>query len=46
VIDVDALADYVSRRVPELTKPAGYEQRPIRSASGENFPIVRYPAKP
>jgi len=41
MIEVDALADYVSRRVPELTAPAGYRQRPMRSAQGENFPIVR-----
>jgi len=40
-VEVDALADYVSRRVPELTAPAGYQQRPMRSAQGENFPIVR-----
>ena len=41
MIEVDALAEYVSRRVPELTRPAGYEQRPVRSAQGENFPITR-----
>ena len=41
MIEVDALADYVSRRVPELTAPAGYRQRPMRSSQGENFPIVR-----
>jgi WD40 repeat protein len=42
MIEVDALADYVSRRVPELTeKVGGYRQQPMRSAQGENFPIVR-----
>ena len=41
MIEIDALADYVSRRVPELTRPAGYEQRPMRSAKEQSFPIVR-----
>jgi hypothetical protein len=44
MIDADALADYVSRRVPELTQAiAGYAQRPMRSAQGQTFPIVRRP---
>jgi len=46
MIEVDALAEYVARRVPQLTAPAGYEQRPMRSAQGENFPIVRRTGKP
>jgi dipeptidyl aminopeptidase/acylaminoacyl peptidase len=41
MIDVDALANYVARRVPELTRPKGYEQRPMRTARGENFPLTR-----
>jgi uncharacterized caspase-like protein len=42
MIEVDALADYVSRRVPELTQQiAGYAQRPMRSAEGQTFPLVR-----
>ena len=42
MIEVDALADYVSRRVPEITQQmGGYPQRPMRSAEGQNFPIVR-----
>jgi hypothetical protein len=41
LIEVDALAEYLTRRVPELTAKAGYQQRPMRSAQGENFPIVR-----
>jgi uncharacterized caspase-like protein len=40
VIDVDALAEYVSRRVPQLTAGA---QHPMRSAYGQNFPIVGHP---
>jgi uncharacterized caspase-like protein len=44
VIEADALADYVSRRVPELTQQiGGYAQRPMRSAEGQTFPIVRRP---
>ena len=43
MVDVDALAEYVAHRVPELTRPAGYEQRPMRSAHGENFPLIRRP---
>ncbi|HSI52108.1 MAG TPA: caspase family protein, partial [Ideonella sp.] len=43
MVDVDALAEYVARRVPELTRPAGYEQRPMRSAQGENFPLLKRP---
>lgn len=46
MIEVDALAEYVARRVPQLTAPAGYEQRPMRSAQGESFPIVRRTGKP
>ena len=45
MIEVDALADYVARRVPQLTAAGGYEQRPMRSAQGENFPIVRRTGK-
>ena len=41
MVDVDSLADYVARRVPELTRASGYEQRPMRSAQGENFPLLR-----
>jgi len=41
MIEVDALADYLARRVPELTEKAGYQQRPMRSAQGENFPLTR-----
>jgi uncharacterized caspase-like protein len=44
MVEVNALADYVERRVPELTRPAGYEQRPMRSALGENFPLIRRPS--
>jgi hypothetical protein len=40
VIEVDALAEYVARRVPELT---GGAQHPMRSSYGENFPIVLHP---
>lgn len=43
MLDVDTLAEYVARRVPELTRPAGYEQRPMRSAHGENFPLIKRP---
>jgi DNA-binding beta-propeller fold protein YncE len=46
MIDVDALAQYVSDRVPQLTEPAGYKQRPMRSAQGDNFPLVRRVATP
>jgi hypothetical protein len=40
VIEVDELAEYLSRRVPELTSG---KQHPMRSAYGESFPIVRHP---
>jgi hypothetical protein len=46
MIDVDALANYVAQRVPVLTRPAGYEQRPMRSMQGENFPLVRRAGAP
>lgn len=42
MIEVDSLANYVARRVPELTRPKGYEQRLMRSAQGENFPITSF----
>jgi hypothetical protein len=40
-IEVDALAEYVARRVPELTASYGYRQVPMRSATGESFWIIR-----
>ena len=47
MIEVDALADYVSQRVPELTQQiGGYRQQPMRAAEGQNFPLVRRPANP
>jgi hypothetical protein len=39
VIEVDALANYVSTRVRDLTKN---QQIPMRSSSGENFPIASH----
>jgi WD40 repeat protein len=39
VIEVDALASYVSTRVRELTQN---QQIPMRSSSGENFPIASH----
>jgi WD40 repeat protein len=41
LIKFDALAQYVSERVPDLTAPSGYRQQPIRSAYGSDFTIVR-----
>jgi hypothetical protein len=46
-IEVDALAKYLSRRVPELTRQiAGYAQQPMRSAIRDSFPLVRRVAGP
>jgi WD40 repeat protein len=39
-IEVDELAKYVERRVPELTAPYGYRQVPMRSAAGQSFWIT------
>jgi hypothetical protein len=37
----------VAKRVPQLTEKAGgYQQRPMRSAQGENFPIARRVSTP
>lgn len=41
VIEVDALANYVAERVPQITARVGYQQRPMRSAQGQNFPIIK-----
>lgn len=41
MIDVDALANYVADRVPELTRAKGYEQRPMKTSFGQNFPITQ-----
>jgi WD40 repeat protein len=48
MIEVDALADYVSWRVPALTeKLAGYRQQPMRTGvEGQNFPIVHRTTNP
>ncbi|MBL8390445.1 MAG: hypothetical protein JNN21_01040, partial [Candidatus Accumulibacter sp.] len=41
-IEVDALASYLSRRVPELSlQVGGYAQQPMRSAYRDSFPLVR-----
>jgi len=45
-IEVDELASYVARRVPQLTERYGYLQRPMRSASGESFWLPRTPSTP
>ena len=45
-IEVDELASYVARRVPQLTERYGYLQRPMRSASGESFWLPRTPSIP
>jgi len=39
-IEVDELAAYLQRRVPELTQPYGYQQIPMRSATGHGFWIT------
>lgn len=46
LIEVDELANYVARRVPELTARYGYQQVPMRSASGQSFWITRTPKTP
>jgi WD40 repeat protein len=40
-IELDELAAYLARRVPELTKRYGIEQVPMRSATGQGFWLTR-----
>jgi len=45
-IELDALAQYLEDRVPQLTKPFGYQQIPMRSAEGQTFWLIRRPGQP
>src|SRR5262245_25519195 len=45
-IELDALASYLEERVPQLTKPYGYEQIPVRSTEGQSFWLIRPPRQP
>jgi WD40 repeat protein len=42
IVDIDELASYLARSVPEITKRRwGIEQRPMRKTAGTPFPVTR-----